>query len=167
MNNPWWSRMTMLFIAFYFFYPLNYVPYVSFCQGLQISIKVPLINPIHLDISRKCAPKLHFSSSVGHWIYPQVHGWWMMQSSHNANFDQFHIKAIHIVDIVMFHVKNEVQETLFKCQLWSHAWNNWNLTYYDAKQNIRPENPNPNPNPKNLHPNHNPKKSTLNPKFQT
>jgi hypothetical protein len=98
-----------------------------------------------------------------------VHGWWMMQSSHNANFDQFHIKATHIVDIVMFHVKNEVQETLFKCQLWSHAWNNWNLTYYDAKQNIRPENPNPNPNPnpKNLHPNHNPKKSTLNPKFQT
>jgi hypothetical protein len=41
----------------------------------------------------------------------------------------------------------------------------WNLTYYDAKLNIKPENLNL--NPKNLHPNHNLQKSTVNLKFQT
>jgi hypothetical protein len=65
----------------------------------------------------------------------------------------------------MFHVENEVQETLFSCQLWQPTLYNWNFTYYDAKQNIKFENFNL--SAKNLHLNHNLQKSTVNPKFHT
>jgi hypothetical protein len=78
------------------------------------------INLIHLGISYKCTPKVSLSSCVGHRISSSSA--WLMHdainitSSHNVNFNQFHIKSNIHNDIVIFHVDNEVQKTLFKCQ---------------------------------------------------
>jgi hypothetical protein len=58
-------------------------------------------------------------------------------SSHNANFDQFHIKATYIITLSCFIWRMKFERCLginFDDLLDTIG------TYYDTKQNIRPEN---------------------------
>ncbi len=136
MNNLWWSKMTMLFITHIFFHPLNDVQCPSSYYNLQISIKVLSKNPIHLNNSSKCVPKVTMSSSVGHQI-SSTNAWLMHDVinktlSHKIDFQLVsHENIIHTY-IVVFHLKNEIEQTLFRHQLWWPTWYNKNFTYYDA-----------------------------------
>ncbi len=78
------------------------------------------MNLIHLGNSHKCIPNLTLSLDVDHRI--SFESAWLMYdvmnnaSSHNANFDQFHIMASYISDIAMFHIQNEIEEALSRWQ---------------------------------------------------
>jgi len=126
MNNLWWSKMKCCSLHI-FFHTLNHVQCPSSYQGLQISIKVLSKNPIHHNNSCKYVPKVTTSSSVGHQISSTCA--WLMHDvinktlSHQIDFNWFHMKH-HTYLYCCVHLKNEIEETLFRHQLWWPTWYN-------------------------------------------
>jgi hypothetical protein len=68
--------------------------------GLMILINVPSKIPIYLDNFHKCVDKVIFFSYVDHQI-SSISAWLMHDtmkdaSSHNENFDWFHMKVSYL-----------------------------------------------------------------------
>jgi hypothetical protein len=107
--------MTMLFIAYIFFHPLNHVQCASFYHGLWILINVLSMNPIQPRNSRKCVPKNTLSSTVGHWISLPcallIHDAMNNASSHNADLDQFHMNVSYLMTLSCFMYKMKLNRS--------------------------------------------------------
>jgi hypothetical protein len=131
MNNLWWSKMTMLFITHIFFHPLNHVQCPSSYYNLQISIKVLSKNPIHLDNSCKCVPKVTMSSSVGHQI-SSTSAWLMHDVINKTLSHKIDFQLVPHENIMYLHCCVSFKEWKFRHQLWWPTWYNKTFTYYDA-----------------------------------
>jgi len=75
-------------------------------HGFHISIGVPFMNVIHIGSSYNCKPIVTLFSNVSHQILfvsaSLMHDAMKSASSHNVNFDQFHIKASCMVTLSCF-----------------------------------------------------------------
>jgi hypothetical protein len=121
---------------------INFFPLIKPCM-------VCFILPRFIDLDQCVINELNDfgNSNQGNLLYQmctirfhlQVHGWCMMWWTMHHHIMQISISSTwrhHTYWCCHLSWKNEVEEMLFKHQLWWHIQYNWNLTYDDAKNKI-------------------------------